>query len=60
MAIRNGTLQFDSMEEAGIPCALGLATNLTALYYGARNDAAHPGKYAYWLGAPGKLPVFIP
>jgi len=58
MAIRNGTLQFDSMEEAGIPCALGLATNLTALYYGARNDAAHPGKYAYWLGAPGKLPVF--
>lgn len=58
MAVKNGTLQFDSMEEAGIPCALGLATNLTALYYGARNDAAHPGKYAYWLGAPGKLPVF--
>ena len=58
MAIKNGTLQFDSMEEAGTPCALGLATNLTALYYGARNDAAHPGPYAYWLGAPGKLPVF--
>ena len=58
MAIRNGTLQFDSMEEAGVPCALGLATNLTALYYGARDDAAHPGPYAYWMGAPGKLPVF--
>lgn len=58
MAIKSGTLQFDSMEEAGMPCALGLATNLTALYYGARNDAAHPGPYAYWLGAPGKLPVF--
>ena len=58
MAIKNGTLQFDSMEEAGTPCALGLATNLTALYYGARNDAAHPGKYAYWLGAPGKSVTF--
>ena len=58
IAVKNGTLQFDSMAEAGVPCALGLATNLTALYYGARNDAAHPGKYAYWLGAPGKSVTF--
>ena len=58
MAVKNGTLQFDSMEEAGTPCALGLATNLTASYYGLRNDAAHPGPYAYWLGSSGKTVTF--
>ena len=58
MAVKNGTLQFDSMEEAGTPCALGLATNLTASYYGLRNDAAHPGPYAYWLGSAGKTATF--
>ena len=58
MAVKNGTFQFDSMEEAGTPCALGLATNLTASYYGLRNDAAHPGPYAYWLGSSGKTVTF--
>ncbi len=58
MAVKNGTLQFDSMEEAGTPCALGFATNLTASYYGLRDDAAHPGPYAYWLGSAGKTATF--
>lgn len=58
MAVKNGTLQFDSMAEAGQPCALGLATNLTASYYGPRDDAGHPGAYAYWLGSAGKTATF--
>jgi len=58
MAIRGGTLQFDSMKEAGEACSLGLATNLTAIYRGPRNDAEHPGSYAYWVGKSGRTVSF--
>lgn len=58
MAIRGGTLQFDSMDEVGKPCSLGLATNQTAIYRGLRDDAAHLGPYAYWVGRAGRTVSF--
>ncbi|MBP3404691.1 MAG: autotransporter-associated beta strand repeat-containing protein [Kiritimatiellae bacterium] len=50
MALQEGTLQFDSMEERGWRCSLGLATNTTEVYYGSRNDAAHSSEFAYYMG----------
>lgn len=58
MAVAGGTLQFDSMEEAGSACSLGLATNLTAQYKGTRDDDGHPGDYAYILGKTGRTVTF--
>ena len=48
-AVREGTLQFDSLKEAGLICALGTSTNLTDGYRGAY-DASRAVDYAFKLG----------
>ena len=48
--ITAGTLQFDSLAEAGTSCALGLANNLTDGYTGALDREGHRVSYAFDLG----------
>ena len=50
MILDGGTLQFDSMEERGWRCSLGTAASPSDVYWGARNDAAHPSEFAYLSG----------
>lgn len=51
IAVENGTLQFDSLEEAGVSCSLGLATVLHSAYHGAK-DESKAVDYAVLLGTP--------
>lgn len=53
-AVRNGTLQFDSIANAGVDCALGRSSlaRLYEDYAGAMADAT-PVPYAFLLGAAG-------
>ena len=53
ITVEEGTLQFDSMEEAGVRSSLGLATNLVTSYCGVRNDPAHRTEFAYIMGKAG-------
>lgn len=48
-AVREGTLQFDSLLEAGLVCSLGTSTNLTDGYRG-EYDASRARDYAFNLG----------
>ncbi|MBO5940555.1 MAG: autotransporter-associated beta strand repeat-containing protein [Kiritimatiellae bacterium] len=48
-AVREGTLQFESLLEAGLICSLGTSTNLTDGYLG-RYDANRAKPYAFDLG----------
>lgn len=50
--VQEGTLQFDSIAEAGTVCALGYATSLQSLYTGDY-DAGKDVPYAYLLGREG-------
>lgn len=50
--VEEGTLQFDSIAEAGQVCALGFATNLFERYSGAFDESKRED-YAYRLGSPG-------
>ena len=49
--VREGTLQFDTIAEAGEMCSLGFATNLSENYQGAY-DSRRKVPYAYRLGSP--------
>jgi autotransporter-associated beta strand protein len=49
--VREGTLQFDTIAEAGEMCSLGFATNLSENYQGAY-DSRRKAPYAYRLGSP--------
>ena len=51
--IREGTLRFDSLQEAGSVCSLGLATNLTDCCCRTNFLAEHRVPYAYTLGLSG-------
>ena len=53
VSVSEGRLQFTSIDEAGIPTALGVATNLTDGTIGPDAiAAAHRVDYAFKLGAP--------
>ena len=52
LTVEDGTLLFDSLEERGTACALGLATNLYSSETAALDGAEHVD-YAYCLGAGG-------
>ena len=49
IAVENGTLQFDSLAEKGMACALGKATELYKPAYGLAKDKVD---YAYLIGSP--------
>ena len=51
--VKEGTLQFDSIDEAGVVCALGTATNLTDGYIGDY-DPDRAKDYAFKLGGTVK------
>ena len=57
LAIKNGTLQFTSIAETNVNCALGLSTILHEDYYGLRNDS-RAVDYAFLLGGSGTFPTF--
>ncbi len=50
IAVEEGTLKYDSIQEAGDKCALGMATNLYESYLGAYNEA-YRVPYAYRIGS---------
>ena len=50
LTVDEGTLQFDSIAEAGSPCSLGFATN-TAVAYNGVYDPAKLCPYAFFAGA---------
>lgn len=50
MILNGGTLQFDSMEEKGMRCALGTAVSPSEVYWGNRDDQAHSSEFAYITG----------
>lgn len=50
LSVLNGTLQFDSLADAGVQCALGSATQLYDDYFGLV-DPAHKVDWAWKLGA---------
>ena len=50
LSVLNGTLQFDSLADTGVQCALGAATQLYDDYYGLI-DPAHKVDWAWKLGA---------
>ena len=55
ISVESGTLEYESLAEAGTACSLGYATVLHAPYSGTRDDAkAVP--YAYLLGDGGTEP----
>lgn len=56
LAVKDGTLQFTSIAETNVPCALGLSTILHEDYYGLRNDS-RAVDYAFLLGSDGKFPT---
>ena len=51
LAVFNGTLEFDTVEEAGRISSLGVGTNLTDNYAGAWTDESHRADYFLTLGA---------
>ena len=57
LAVKDGTLQFTSIAETNVPCALGLSTILHEDYQGLRNDA-RAVDYAFLLGGSGTFPTF--
>ena len=57
IAVEEGTLQFDSIAEAGTECALGLATRLYRPYQGEQNEG-NAVDYAYLLGGATTNVVF--
>ena len=57
LAVEEGTLQFDSIAETNVVCALGTATKLQKPYQGAYN-AANDVDYAYLLGGDTTNVVF--
>ena len=50
IAVREGTLQFDSLDNRGIPCSLGTALNLNDGEYAGAYDPSHDVDYAFRLG----------
>ncbi len=59
-AIRDGTLQFDSLAEKGQPCSLGLSDLLYGdIYvgYGNMPDDSKKVDYAFLLGSDGNYPT---
>lgn len=60
-AIRAGTLQFDSIAEKGVPCALGTSDYLyddIATGYCNLPDESKKVDYAFLLGGTGSCPAF--
>jgi len=60
LAVFDGVLEFDSVEEAGRISSLGIGTNLTDNYAGPWTDNSHRVDYFLTLGArkTGESPVF--
>ncbi len=52
IAVEEGKVQFESIDEAGRVCSLGLSTNLYGNYVGAFDDTKKVG-YAFALGSAG-------
>ncbi len=50
VTLKEGTLQFDSLTDAGQFCSLGVSTNWSAAYYGAHTKA-YATNYAFLAGA---------
>lgn len=50
VAVQEGTLRYDSVEERGVVCSLGLSTVLGGKYYGPWNESKKVD-YAFELGA---------
>ena len=58
VTVREGTLQFDSLAEAGVRCSLGTATNRSAAYYGGLTKA-FATDYAILAGATLTAPAVL-
>lgn len=50
IAVREGTLEFDSLDNRGTACSLGMATNLNDGAYSGDYDPSHDVDYAFALG----------